>query len=85
VSTRWDAVIEANYWHAGLDQTDASRAIDPDTGGSITYVTPRLLFDAGGGWVLRASGQIPLTQSGLNGNQREKTVVNLGVTHLFKG
>ena len=83
VSARWDAVVEANYRRAGLDQTDFSAVTDPDTGGSITYITPRVLFDAGGGWVLRGSGQIPLTQSGLNGNQREKTVVNVGVTHLF--
>jgi hypothetical protein len=83
VSTRWDAVIEANYRRAGLDQVDASGVTDPDTGGSITYVTPRILFDAGGGWVLRASGQIPITQSGLNGSQREKTVVNFGITRLF--
>ena len=83
VSARWDAVLEANYRNAGLDQTDSSGVTDADTGGSIAYITPRVLFDAGGGWVLRASGQIPLTQSGLNGNQREKTVVNIGVTHLF--
>ena len=84
VSARWDAVLEANYRHAGLDQTDSSGVTDADTGGSITYITPRVLFDAGGGWVLRASGQIPLTQSGLNGKQREQTVVNVGVTHLFR-
>jgi hypothetical protein len=83
VSARWDAVVEANYRHAGLDQVDARRVTDPDTGGSITYLTPRILFDAGGGWVLRVSGQFPLTQSGLHGEQREKTVVNLGVTRLL--
>jgi hypothetical protein len=49
----------------------------------MLYVTPRLLFDAGGGWVVRASAQIPLSQSGLNGNQHEGTVVNVGVTRLF--
>jgi hypothetical protein len=84
LNARWDAVIEANYRHAGLDQTDMEGGLDPDTGGSIAYLTPRVLFDAGGGWVLRASGQIPLSQSGLNGWQHEKAVVNLGVTRLFK-
>jgi hypothetical protein len=84
LSARWDGVIEANFRHAGLDQTDASGATDPDTGGSITYITSRLLFSAGNGWVLRGSVAIPLSQSGLNGNQREKTVLNLGVTHLFQ-
>jgi hypothetical protein len=33
---------------------------------------------------LRASAQIPLSDSGLNGTQDEKIVVNLGVTRLFK-
>jgi hypothetical protein len=49
----------------------------------MIYVTPRLLFDAGSGWVLRMSAQLPLTQSGLNGEQHEQAVYNIGVTHLF--
>jgi hypothetical protein len=28
----WDAVIEANYRHAGIDQGDANGSIEPDTG-----------------------------------------------------
>lgn len=80
---RWDAVIEANYRDAGFDEIDVSGARDPDTGGSIVYATPRILFDAGHGWVLRASAQVPLSQSGLHGVQHEKTVWNAGVTHLF--
>ena len=81
---RLDAVLEANYRHAGRDETDATGAVDGDTGGAIVYLTPRLLFDAGAGWVLRVSAQIPLSQSGLNGEQREKTVINLGATRLFE-
>lgn len=57
--------------------------LDPDTGGSIVYITPRLLFDAGGGWVLRVAGQIPLSQGGLYGSQHENTVFNVGITFLF--
>jgi hypothetical protein len=83
LSAHWDAVLEANYRHAGIDETDAAGLTDPDTGGSIVYLTPRILFDAGGGWVLRASAQVPLSQSGLNGEQSEKTVVNIGITRLF--
>lgn len=83
LGARWDSVIEANYRHAGFDETDASGNTDPDTGGSIIYVTPRLLFSAGKGWVVRAAAQIPLGQSGLNGYQHEQTVLNLGVTRLF--
>jgi hypothetical protein len=80
---RWDAVIEANFRDAGFDEIDGSGARDPDTGGSVVYATPRILFDAGRGWVLRASAQVPLSQSGLHGVQHEKTVWNAGVTRLF--
>jgi hypothetical protein len=83
LSGHWDAVLEANYRQAGVDETGSDGSLDSNTGGSIVYLTPRILFDAGGGWVLRASGQIPLSQSGLNGFQREKSVVNVGVTKLF--
>jgi hypothetical protein len=84
LTARWDAVLEANYRRAGYDQVDFSRELDPDTGGSVAYLTPRLLFDAGGGWVMRLAGQIPLAESGLNGIQDEKPVLNIGVTRLFK-
>jgi hypothetical protein len=80
LDSRWDAA-RANWRDAGHDRSTSG---DLDgTGGSMLYVTPRLLFDAGGGWVVRASAQIPLSQSGLNGNQHEGTVVNVGVTRLF--
>lgn len=80
---RWDGVLEVNYRHAERDQLDAGGAVDEDTGGAMVFLTPRLLFDAGGGWVLRASVQLPLTQSGLNGAQHEKAVYNLGITRLL--
>jgi opacity protein-like surface antigen len=83
LGAKWDGVIEVNYRRADRDQIDGSGATDPDTGGAITYLTPRLLFDAGGGWVLRASAQIPLSDSGLNGHQDEKVVLNVGVTRLL--
>lgn len=83
LATRWDAVLEANFRDAGYDEIDGSGERDPDTGGSIFYVTPRVLFDAGHGWVLRASAQVPLSQSGLHGVQHENTVWNAGVTRLF--
>jgi len=82
-STVVDGVIEANYRQAGIDKIGNSNATDPNTGGSIVYITPRVLFDVGQGWVIRAAVQIPATQSGLNGEQHEKTVVNVGVTKLF--
>jgi hypothetical protein len=83
LTSRWDAVLEANYRHAGRDEIDDSGLRDTDTGGSIVYLTPRVLFDLGSGWVARASAQVPLSQSGLNGAQDEKTVFNVGITRLF--
>lgn len=82
MSPRWDVVLEANYRQAQRDEIDRQGTLDPDTGGSITYLTPRVLFSLGRGWVLRASAQIPLYQSGLNGEQQERAVVNLGATYL---
>ncbi|MGH8863105.1 MAG: hypothetical protein ACREVZ_00410 [Burkholderiales bacterium] len=84
LGARWDGVIEANYRHAGHDQIDTEATTDADSGGSIAYITPRILFDAGGGWVLRASAQIPLSDSSLYGRQDEKVVLNIGVTRLLK-
>jgi len=83
LASRWDAVLEANFRHAGRDQVDDSRITDEDTGGAIVYLTPRILFDLGSGWVARASAQVPLSQSSLDGAQHEKTVYNLGITKLF--
>lgn len=79
---RWDVVLEVNYRNAGRDEIDAQGTLDPDTGGTMLFVTPRLLFDAGHGWVVRLSAQLPVTQSGLNGYQEEKRVLNLGITRL---
>ncbi len=81
-SKRWDSVLELNYRNAGRDEVDRQGTTDPDTGGSMLFVTPRVLFDVGGGWVLRLSVQVPVTQNGLNGHQEEKAVFNLGVTRL---
>lgn len=83
LGAKWDAVLEANYRHALRDEIDDTQVTDPDTGGSIVYVTPRLLFNAGAGWVVRVAAQIPLSQGGLYGEQHEQTVVNVGVTYLF--
>jgi hypothetical protein len=79
---RVDSVLELNYRHADRDRIDASGALDADTGGSVLYLTPRVLFHVGGGLVLRVAAQVPLAQS-LHGEQDEKTVYNLGLTYTF--
>jgi hypothetical protein len=82
LSDRWDVVLEADYRNALRDEVASSGEKDPNTGGSITYLSPRVLFSVGHGWVLRASAQFPLYQGGLNGKQEEKTVLNVGVSYL---
>jgi len=76
---RFDGVLELNYRFAGEDQA-ASETV-PNTGGSLLYVTPRLLVDVGGGVVLRAAVQVPLARD-LNGAQKEKAVANVGLSFL---
>jgi hypothetical protein len=71
-----------------LDFRDAERDLageegrDPDTGGRVLYVSPRLSRDFGRGLVGRLAVQVPVYRD-LNGDQQEKTVVNAGLTVLF--
>lgn len=82
LTDRVDTVVEANFRHSGRDQVDASRELDPDTGGSILYISPRVIVDVGGGVVLRLGVQIPTWKS-LYGIQSEKVNFNGGLTFLF--
>jgi hypothetical protein len=77
-----DAVFELNYRWAGEDTVDSSGEKDPDTGGAILYVTPRVLVNLGGGFVARASVLIP-TFKNLNGFQTENAIVSAGLTYSF--
>ncbi len=82
LGSRLDGVLELNFRHASQDRVDAAGTLDGDTGGSLLYLTPRLLVHLGGGLVLRASAQIP-TIKDLNGYQKERVVANVGLTYLF--
>src|SRR5262249_46284037 len=82
LSDVFDAIVELNFRHAGRDQVDASGVEDPNTGGSILYVTPRLLVAVSPKVVLRVAAQIPVWKN-LYGVQSEKANVNAGVTLLF--
>jgi hypothetical protein len=77
-----DAVLELNYRWAGKDTVDASGVQDPDTGGALLYVTPRVLVSLGRGIVARAAVLIPTFQN-LNGYQTERPVLSAGVTYQF--
>ncbi|MFY9549801.1 MAG: hypothetical protein WAU32_01510 [Thermoanaerobaculia bacterium] len=77
-----DAVVELNYRYAGKDQVDVEGVQDLNTGGSILYITPRLLFSITERLVARVSVLIP-TWKALNGQQTEKAVYNAGLTYVF--
>jgi hypothetical protein len=77
---RLDSVVELNYRFAEKDRQGDTEL--PNTGGSILYVTPRLVVDLGGGVIVRGAVQIPIARS-LNGVQKEKAVFNAGVTLLL--
>lgn len=79
---RWDAALEFNGRDAGRDEIDADGEEDPDTGGSILFVSPRLLVHLGQNIVARLGVQLPVYDH-LNGEQEEKSVYNLGVTATF--
>jgi hypothetical protein len=81
---RLDGVVELNFRQARKDQIDATGELGENTGGSVLYLTPRLLFDVGHGVVLRAAAQIPIARD-LNGAQKERAVFNAGVSFLFGG
>jgi hypothetical protein len=92
LSKLFDSVLELNFRHAQKDRAvphhDDGEAAhnqpmdDENTGGTLLYLTPRLLADLGGGLVLRASAQIPVARD-LNGFQKERTVVNVGLSYQF--
>ncbi len=77
-----DAVLEVNWRHAEQDVVDADGNRDPNTGGDVVYVTPRVVLDLGGGVLGRVGVQIPVVKS-LYGDQTERANVNVGLTVLF--
>ena len=77
-----DAIVEANWRHAEQDVVDADGNRDPNTGGDVAYLTPRLVLDLGGGILGRVGVQIPIVKS-LYGDQTERANLNVGLTVLF--
>lgn len=82
ISELFDAVVELNFRHARSDQIDFAGELDPNTGGSVLYVTPRVLVNVGKGIVVRVGAQFPVGEW-LYGIQNEKPNFNAGVTFLF--
>jgi len=81
LSAKLDSVLELNYRYSGHDRVDDAGSFDPNTGGRILYLTPRVLVNVGG-VVLRFAAQIPVAES-LYGVQDEKPVYNIGFTRSF--
>jgi hypothetical protein len=77
-----DGLVELNYRHAQQDRVDAGGSLDPNTGGDVLYVTPRVIVDVGHGLVGRLSIQVPIVRS-LYGDQTERLIANVGLTYLF--
>jgi hypothetical protein len=77
-----DAVVELNFRHSLRDQIDSSRELDPSTGGSVLYVTPRVVVEVAPKVIARLAVQIPLWKN-LYGVQTERVNLNAGLTFLF--
>jgi hypothetical protein len=77
-----DAAAELNFRTAGRDRVDAAGTMDPNTGGDVLYLTPRVILDLGKGLVGRLAVQVPVYRD-LNGDQEERAVANVGLTYLF--
>lgn len=78
----FDAALELNFRDAGRDRVNSEGVIDPNTGGRVLYLSPRVIVDLGHQLVGRLSVQIPVADD-LNGDQKEKAVANVGLTYLF--
>jgi hypothetical protein len=79
---RFDGALELNFRDAGRDRLDRDGTLDPNTGGRLLYLSPKLIVDFRKGLVGRLSVQVPVVD-GLNGDQKERTVANVGLTYLF--
>jgi hypothetical protein len=79
-----DAVLELNGRDAAKDRVDADGELDPNTGGGVLYITPRVVINLGRGLVARVSAQVPAVTR-LNGVQTERTVWGVGLTYVFGG
>ena len=75
---RLSGVVEANFRSARRDEV-APGEPDPNTGGNVLYVTPRLLLRLKGDLWLRAGAQLPVWKD-LYGDQDEKVNLLFGLT-----
>jgi Putative MetA-pathway of phenol degradation len=81
LGTRLNAILEANFRSAAKDEPEVGET-DPNTGGSVLYVAPRLLVKLERTLFLRVGVQIPVVKD-LYGDQDEKVNVFTGLTVRF--
>jgi hypothetical protein len=75
---RLNGVLELNFRNVARDEQTMGEK-DPNTGGSVLYVSPRLLVRLGRDLYLRFGVQLPVAK-GLHGDQDEKVNVQAGFT-----
>lgn len=81
VAERLDLALEANLRDADADVAGDGDE-DPNTGGRIGYLQPRVLIHFGHNLVGRLAAQVPVWKD-LDGEQDEKTVWSVGLTCTF--
>jgi hypothetical protein len=77
-----DSVVELDYRYARQDTVDSNGSVDPNSGGGVLYLSPRVVVDVGRGMLGRLTAQIPVAKA-LYGDQTEKLVLNVGLSYLF--
>lgn len=82
LTTKLDGVVELIVRHSGRNDIDSTGERDPNTGGNILYVAPRVMVELTPCVVLRIAAHIP-TWKNLYGLQREKVNADAGITLLF--
>jgi hypothetical protein len=78
LASRLNGVVEMNFRSAQRDE-EVQGEPDPNTGGNVLYVSPRLLLRVTGDLWLRAGVQIPVWKD-LYGDQDEHVNVLVGLT-----
>ncbi len=81
LAKRINGVVEVNYRWADKDEP-AIGETDPNTGGSVLYVSPRVLFQIRPGLFFRLGIQAPIVKR-LYGDQDEKVNILSGLTARF--
>jgi hypothetical protein len=81
IGPRLNAILEANFRRAAKDEPAPGES-DPNIGGSMLYLSPRVVLKLDRTLFLRLGVQVPVVKD-LYGDQDEKVNVFTGVTVRF--